>query len=496
MLASLSSNQKSTGICVILAMLITAAILAFQLVIEPITGVADNGDFHRATHPLGLYSTSDLYEDRYFNYLERYWQNGPRESRGFLSSQQILIVIGIVFNKLIIKDTLFDIVTMGVIHSILLLPAIALLAYALFSSLGKVKAWIIFALGTLVFLDSGYITYFNTFYSEAIAIISLFYMAAAAIAIIRLNLQRNEKILLIGVFYLFAFLFITSKNQFAIIAPLLAWTGYRLSSVNVNTRSSRLSIALSLLLLIAMSLYFRFGVPNQYAQFNRFNSVFSGILLSSPDPETDLNEMGIDPKFATLAGFDYWEVNENLILSEEFEQAFFEKVTFIEITEQYWRHPHYLIDQLSRAIRKGVFLASDELGHYEKTASFPALTHSQKFNLWSNLRSTPVFGSLLLSILFYMINLLSIYIKRFRLDRGRSNIVQSEIHFCIVLASILVLFAALIGDGQNEIIKHLLLFNFFRDFCLIILAAELLWILQNTHITFPHRPLHANKTRL
>lgn len=495
MLASLSPNQKATGICVSLAVVITAAIMAFQLFVEPITSVADNGDFHRATHPLGLYSTSELYEDRYFNYLERYWQYGPRESRGFFSSQQILILFGVAFNKLILRETLFDIVIMGVIHSILLLPAVALLTYTLFSSIGKVRAWIVFALGALIFLDSGYITYFNTFYSEAIAIISLFYMAAAAFAIIRLNVNRNEKILLIGIFYVFAFFFITSKNQFAIIALLVAWIGYRLT-VYADSRSSRLGIALSLFLLVAMSLYLSFGVPKQYAQFNRFNSVFSGILISSPDPAADLNEMGIDPKFAALAGKDYWEVDEELILSDEFEQAFFEKVTFIEIIKQYLRHPQYFIDQISRAVRAGVFLASDELGHYEKTASFPPVTHSQKFSYWSNFRSAPVFGSLLVSLLFYLINLFSIYIKRFRLDRSQSNILRSEIHFCTVLASLFIFFTAVIGDGQNEIIKHLLLFNLFRDICLIILVAELLWLIQNIRIPLPHRPLQANKTRL
>ena len=496
MLVSLSPGQKITGLCVILAVLIAAFILAFQLLIEPITGVADNGDFHRVTHPLGLYSTSDSYEDRYFNYLERYWQFGPHESRGFFSSQQVLILLGLGLNSLVMKSAFFDIVSMGLVHSFLLLPAIALLTFTLINRLGKFRGLIILALIFIIFLDSGYITYFNTFYSEAIAILSLFYLATASITLLNQELPKRARVSLLIIFYLFALLFITSKNQFALLAPFLAWIGYRLGVSVLKAQESRWIIALSVTLLASMSVYFILGVPKQYAQFNRFNSVFSGILVSSPDPHTDLVEMGIDPKFATLAGKDYWEVDPDFILSEDFQIAFFDKVTFFDIFKQYLRHPEYFADQILRAVQSSVFLASDELGHYEKTAGFPPITHSHKFNLWSNLRSNQIFGSVPLTAIFYLLNLLAVAVKRFRIDKTQVNFIETEIHLCLLLASLIIFFAALMGDGQNEIIKHLLLFNFLRDVCLIILVAQLLWLGENIRIALPLQSLGTNKTKL
>src|SRR4029077_4578619 len=99
-------------------------VLGWQLMLPPVVGVANNGDFGKL---LGRYSLgapieheADFADTRY-EFDARY-----RYESGFHSSESILIGAALALNTVLSKDGSFDLRLMGLIHGALLMTALVL----------------------------------------------------------------------------------------------------------------------------------------------------------------------------------------------------------------------------------------------------------------------------------------------------------------------------------------------------------------------------------
>ncbi len=160
-----------------------AAILAYQLFITPVVGLADQGDFIRT---IGRFSYGPqnhgtleykYVEPKYVpdsQYRSPYWE---QESNML---EYLFVGPALLLNKLVSKDGALDITVMGLIHALAFLAVFARLLWVARRHRAYPLVWI----GALVALtDAGYAVYWNSFYQEAASCIFLLLLMAEAVEI-------------------------------------------------------------------------------------------------------------------------------------------------------------------------------------------------------------------------------------------------------------------------------------------------------------------------
>src|SRR5437879_13510920 len=91
-----------------------AAILCYQLILPPVVGLADNGDFGKIIARFDLYAkvhrTYQFIDTVYEFHPERHWISG------FYSTETLLILPALALNALLSKDGTCDLRSMSLVH--------------------------------------------------------------------------------------------------------------------------------------------------------------------------------------------------------------------------------------------------------------------------------------------------------------------------------------------------------------------------------------------
>ena len=155
-------RPQTTMVCP--TVLAAAAILAYQLFIPPIVGLADQGDFLRTIGRFGWGpqhhgNLEYVYvEPKYIpdpQYRSPYWEQA--------NSEYIFVGAALLLNKLVSKDGRLDITVAGFVHALVFLAVFARLLWVTRRTRARALLWI----GALVALtDAGYAVYWNSWYAE------------------------------------------------------------------------------------------------------------------------------------------------------------------------------------------------------------------------------------------------------------------------------------------------------------------------------------------
>ncbi|MEK7830126.1 MAG: hypothetical protein AAB401_03525, partial [Acidobacteriota bacterium] len=293
-------------------------------------------------------------------------------------------------------------------------------------------------------------------------------------------------------FCLSAGLFIAAKPQnFALIPPLVLFS-VRLFQL-YRKQHQRVLITAFALALIAAPLVLNVIAP-WYTDNGRYQSTFYGILKDSPDPAADLRDLGLDPKFAVLAGTTIFHSNLPVdINSQEFQEQFYRRINHFKIARFYLTHPMRLLTKLKLTARDGYNLRLN-MGNFEKASGMPARAESHRWSVWSDFKQRHWPNSLWFFV-GYCLLLAGLIVKGYR----RSSSVERTLReFCLMLW--LMMLAAfvtpILGDGESDLMKHLFLFNALFDLSILLLsglALGKLWRAVNsvlesrTHQRFDHQ---------
>jgi len=157
-----------------------AAILAFQILVPPAIGLADNGDFAKITGRFNLYPAVDELRDSAFRYINlRYdFLSDSHIDTGFRSPETLLIRAALLLNRVVSRAGVFDLRAMGVVHAALFLLALALLTDLLGAERAGLRLALL-ALAVFVFCDVAFSAYYNSFYLDAGAFVFLMLAVAA-----------------------------------------------------------------------------------------------------------------------------------------------------------------------------------------------------------------------------------------------------------------------------------------------------------------------------
>jgi hypothetical protein len=465
--------------------LLLACAIGYQLLIPPIIGMADNGDYWRTMHSAGLDHPTQLsFSERYFNYVHTDFVLRDIDQIRWITSEAIFVYLARGIHAVFVHSDHFDLRLLGGVHAIALLGVIALSLLA-FSRLHWLPRVCGAGLLLLIFSDAGYVQYLNSFFTEPA---SLFFLLLLLAGMLLLGMADEWKAIdarwLVVLCLIGLFGFLTAKVQNAVLVLPLAWLAYRVITVGWPALpSSRRRVVWSglacvLLMVMLAAAFYAIGIPERARRMGVYNAFFYGVLLHSKDPAVDVRAFGLDPSLAQYAGTvvnDY--ERGGLDLDDPIlERTFFATMNHRRILLFYLFRPARWSELLNRGSANAFRFHIPELGNYTAESGYPPRTHATQFRVWHNLlwQSCLNHWWCLLAVLGLGATL---GIARYRLlDRTRYARLSTEFWGVLMLMALMQLVIVPLGDGDQDVWKHLFLFNLLFDVLVIgmaLMAGEL-----------------------
>ncbi len=453
----------------LMALAIAASILTASLLLPPMVGLADNGDFYKMMSKFGLEHGAGAREDRYFAYVDPVYVADPQGAArhqqvwgGTLVSSEILFVAAAVWiDGLFHSERVFHIQALGAVHIACFLAAAFLLLTGSRNA-NPVKRALGVILSIVLFLDVGRTSYFNSAYTETASFLFFALLIGAAMRALFCRRFAPGWILL---YFSAAFFLCSSRYPNALMYPLLALFG-----VLMAVRSRRAAgIVIAVLATIAggwLLWMFMLNAPLQYRQFSLYNHFFNALLPCSPDPARDLKEFGLDPSLAKYSKTTYFEPG-SAVYNAKAKQAIEQKISTQTILRFYLRHPRRMAQAVFHSASMG-FSIRPGYGNYEKRAGKPPGAVSDGFAIWSSVRESLIPKSFWFVALFLILSAASAFFPR------KSS---GETGFRILLTMLCALqfVVVSIASDPSDIIRHMFFFNLAFDLLLMLAVIDLLF---------------------
>ncbi len=439
-------------------------------------GLSDNGDFRRV-----LLMNNIEYEDsenHYYLFKEHYrmdlendksflsairsaWQ--INEDEEIYSSPHFLIiklskVLNVTANQITGKPLeSYHIGYMALLY-IIMLSFAAWVMFTFFSDADLKVQIAVFLVYVFMFCDAGYLLYFNSFYGEPLQYTSLMLLIATGMLI-----YKKPTIPKVIAFYVALYFFAGSKLAniaFSMIAALLAV----LMMIMRKDKLFRIGVIVSAVVCMANMVSLYISIPDWMDNDTTYQAVFLGITKNSPDPEGDLEELGVNPKYAVLAGTHaYMDEDEYPIdiKTKKFERDFYNKVSKLDIAMFYVKHPVRLLGEVVHAIENSAYIRPPVVGNSADTL----MEFTDKWSGWSKLRVAlrftyePWFVLLAFVVItLYMLFLNILYVHNHKTETPERKYMTYACN--ILIAGLWInLLLPIICNGEADIAKHMFLFT-------------------------------------
>jgi hypothetical protein len=452
----------------ILGLAACAAILLWQLFLPGFVGLADNRDFAKVAGRVCIGRVDELAS--YYVYFHADYDRDPRYcwDSGIPTSQLFLAQIASSVQRHVGDPRLFDIRWLGAIHAILFLAGWYTLLLAL-RPLHGLPWWIALAAALWIFLDVGIVSYLNTFYTDAAGIVGAMIMLPAALCLFSSDVSHAGMTLWFG---LGALLFVTSKGQHAMMAPIL------IGVLWVSSRTLVLKIAVSAAL-IAGAAWVLLDAPTWYHAQSRFTLVFAKLLPASSTPSQDVAELGLEQSDLPLIG-QHAFLPYSPAFNPAWLDAFAHRSSFRRILLFWLRHPWRTLGILHGDLANESWKRRPlEFSNFQPLAGYPEGAQTGRWGSWSALTTRLSRWWPTLVVFWYALALIF---------TPRSSAVR-----WIALLGIGEFLIASLADAR-ETDRHLLLFHLFTDFTIFLMAVQLTKQDQ-TRITVDRLPLHHHSDR-
>ena len=448
-------------------------------------GLSDNGDFRRVLLGNNLKYADDT--DHYYLFKEDYKMTVSgstfsekvksvcetnKENEIYSSPHFMVIklskVLNLVSNTVFHRDeTSYDIFYLAAIY-IFLLALAAWGIFTFFADFKRSQRIAVLILFFVMFCDSGYLLYFNSFYGEPLQYVSLMMLISAGLMI-----YKRPSVPKVVYFYAVLYMFAGSKLvniPFSIIVSLLA-------AVIMILRKDRLfkaAVVISAVVSVGFMINLYVSIPDWMQNDTTYQSVFFGVIKESETPEKDLEELGTSPDYAVLMnthaymdGSDYpLDIN-----SESFKEKFYDKVSKTDILFFYIRHPGRLFKELNTAIENSAYIRPPGLGN-SKTE---IMGTTERWSAWSNIRIAMKFlySPLVIYIIFAALSVYIILVDIFLIRRRKLEIPNRLYMLCganvLILGLWINMVLPIIGNGEADLAKHMCLFTTCNDILFAVL---------------------------
>ncbi|MGN7380898.1 Uncharacterised protein [Chlamydia abortus] len=455
-----------------LVVVFTALILAYLLMVKPLVGMANNGDFERIMNSAGLAYMPVEQADKYFSYFfskYAFVDDALTAVGGYLSSQALLVKLTAWVQQWFQADW-YDIRVLSGLYSLILMAAL----YRIVKEHRAISAWprwVLAVLLVLVFADGAYAAYFNSLFGEPVSMLFLLLTFAFGAA---LTLRERPSIGLLAGFYVSAVFAISAKVQNAPIGIVLFLLSLRLWKWGEGRKWKYTAMVGSVLIILTSAIVF-LSHGSSIKIINKYQTVFYGILKDSPNPHKDLEELGLNPEWAVLAGTNYFIPDLPInIKSPEFEQELDEKIGHSKIALFYLKHPVRYWEKLKITATQAFAIKPSYLGNYELSEHKAPGALSHTYTLWSKFKEHLLPNQLWFLIAFYGAFIL-VWVKSYLETKRPAARMYMELLMTIALIGVIQFIVPVIGDGEADLAKHLFLFNVCFD---MLFVSGVVWVVH------------------
>ena len=459
----------------VLGAIIVFAVSFCVLYLGDNVGLSDNGDFRRVLLTNNIeYKDSD---NHYYLFKQDYkmkldgkgslgtalysaWQTNAEEEI-YKSPHFLIIKVSKVAN--VIANAIsgaplgdYNIVYLAIIY-IFMLSAAAWVIFTFFADSRLRTQIAVFAVFIFIFCDAGYLLYFNSFYGEPLQYTSLMLLIALGMLIYK----RPTVPKAIG-FFIALYFFAGAKLAniaYSLIVALLAI----LMVIMRKDAVFRAGVIVSAVVCIVNIFALYAEIPDWMENDTTYQSVFLGITKNSDDPESDLKELGINEKYAVLAGTHAYMDDDEYpidIKTQDFKNNFYSKLSKFDIALFYLKHPVRLMSEAVHAIENSAYIRPPVVGN---STDIP-MEFTDKWSGWSKLRVVlrilyePWFVLLIfvfLTVYMVFMNVLYIHNHKTETPERRYMIYALDI---LVVGLWINLLLPIICNGEADIAKHMFLF--------------------------------------
>ncbi|MFC5470381.1 ArnT family glycosyltransferase [Cohnella suwonensis] len=447
---------------------IAIGLIISLIMIPPIIGMADSGDYGRVFVGTGLVPLhpNDSRDVLYFQYAHERFGYGHFNFGGYVSTHVLLVAIAGGIGRLFDAGS-FDIRILGACYAALFAWATVLFVRNAPRTGGR-KGTLFVALtltaGILfVFGDIGYLAYFQSFFGEPYALTGMLLLFASALAVASGERPSGK---LIWLFVATALAVATSKIQNAPLGIAFALLAWRMSGLRADKewkRHTRIGAAL----LVLVSALMVVAAPDRLRNTNLYQSIFYGVLKDSPHVSQDMKELGIPERYAALAGTNYFQGDTAIPQKDPVLRAeVLEKRSHKDIALYYLRHPSRFMQKLDRAAENAMFIRPHYLGNYDPSAGKPPGALSYAYSGWSRWKEThmPTSSATYFALFAAYFAALAVVWGTTASRRIRFG---AETLAIVALAGIFSCVIPLIGDGEADLGKHMFMFNVCFDMMVV-----------------------------
>lgn len=484
------TNKLRSRIFPIAGMILVFVISCMVLYFGDNVGLSDNGDFRRV-----LITNNISYEDEtnhYYLFKEHYvmelddkglisaavsaWKTNHAEdiytSPHFLLiriSKEMNIIANAVSGRPLSE---YNIVYLALLYIFMLSVAAGVLLTFLADMELRIQI-AVFVLFVIMFCDAGYLLYANSFYGEPLQ-----YTALLMLVSFGLMIYKRPSIPKVIGFYISLYFFAGAKLANVPYSLLAAFLGIFIMIMR-RDKLFKLGVVVCAIICICNIIGIYRSIPDWMNNDTTYQAVFFGITKDSPDPAADLAELGVDKKYAPLAGTHaYMDADEYPIdtYSDEFKHDFYEKVSKADIAWFYIKHPIRLIKELSVAIENSAYIRPPVLGN---SGTVP-MEMTDRFSGWSKLRVSlrflyepwVIFAAFLI-ITGYMIFMNIFYIHNHKIEAPEKKYMICSLDM-LILGLWVNLVLPIVGNGEGDITKHMFLFTNCVDILFFVCISGLL----------------------
>ncbi len=439
--------------------------MCYILLLPPLIGMADNGDFERVIYPRGIYHLGDTKEEQALDFfVSRYGiYQYYNEFRGGITTTQIpFIQLALFLNPLFSADnSVFDIRALAFIMILYATITIYLLVDYVDHGKRDFAGYLAGFLSIYFFVDVGYIAYYNSFFAEGISFISFIFAITCGLLLVQ---RRYNPYLLSGLMFLNAIILTFAKQQNAPVGILFGILFFILAFLLTKNRQP----AAEKQAVLKNQTLFRFGmigasgilsvaavvvyliIPETFININKLHSMTRGAMMVSENPEKTLGYFTIDRQYALLNNMIYYERYPVIdVESKLLADTFYSKYGYPSLVSYYLLHSVDFFRILSIAVENGYAVRPQSLGNYEKSAGFSPGAKSYFFAAHSTIKQNiaPRTAGFLLIWLLVVVAV------------NWKNPGKLMVLLCAILIGLSQILVSIIGAGDADISKHLFLYN-------------------------------------
>lgn len=434
----------------------SVVLLVIVLMLQPLIGMADNGEFSGVINGQGIFKLDKFEQNQYFDYfsskygVSRYYNDFGKSP---LSSQNLYIRCAVFLNSLFAPDkSLFDIRFLSILLVLELAVGIYLLVDYISWRKSRLQGFVLGAVCVLMFADTAYTAYFNSFYTEGIVLVSMLLLTAGALLITQ---KRYPPLPLLAMIVLNAVILIFTKRQNAaeviplfILFLLIAFFFYR------EKGSFRLAALFGAVLLGVSGIVMYAFSTGDSGHINQYHAMTRGVMVSGENPEEALEEFGIDSQYSVLEGSSYYEKYPAAdVENGQLGERFYDKYNEASLSVYYLTHPGEMAYMLGNVVGNGYRIRPASLGNYERESGRSPREQTGFFTLYSDLKAKAVPNT----TGFIVIWILLVCAISFR------NKQMLIVLLSVIAMGLLQIVMSIIQSGNADSAKYVFLYNVVFD---------------------------------